>query len=61
MIDDYKKGKNFFGFPILNGSKISEFDFDIIVITSFTAMEPIHQKLKDIGVDEDKICKIGER
>jgi len=59
VIDDFKKGETFFGFPVLDKEKIKEFDFDMIIITSFRSMEAIYKKLKDLGIKESKIFKIG--
>jgi len=59
IIDDFKKGETFFGFPVLDKEKIKEFDFDMIIITSFRSMEAIYKKLKDLGIKESKIFKIG--
>ena len=59
VIDDFKKSETFFGFPILNKEKIIEFDFDMIIITSFRSMETIYLNLKNLGIKEDKIFRIG--
>jgi len=59
VIDDFKKSETFFGFPILNKEKIKEFDFDMIIITSFRSMETIYLNLKNLGIKEDKIFRIG--
>lgn len=59
VIDDFKKSETFFGYPILDKDKIQEFEFDMIVITSFRSMETIYLNLKNLGINEDKIFRIG--
>lgn len=59
VIDDFKKSETFFGYPILDKDKIQEFEFDMIIITSFRSMETIYLNLKNLGIKEDKIFRIG--
>jgi len=60
VVDDFKKGKNFFGFPILGPERIRDFEFDRVIITSFRSMEQISRRLQQLTISEKMICKIGE-
>ena len=47
VIDDFKKGGNFFGMPIYGREKLDEIDYDKVIVTTFRAADAIHKILKD--------------
>ncbi|MEK6589834.1 MAG: winged helix-turn-helix transcriptional regulator [Nitrospinota bacterium] len=48
VIDDYKKGGNFFGMPIYGREKLNEINYDLVIITSFRSADTIYKILRDI-------------
>lgn len=56
VIDDFKKGGQFFGMPICDRSRLDEMDYDKVVITTFRFENAIYKILRsDKNVPQEKI------
>lgn len=59
IIDDdiEKQGENWFGYKVMDRSKISKCNHDAIVITSYTFEEDILNRLKEIDYDISRVIR----
>jgi DNA-binding MarR family transcriptional regulator len=58
LIDDQKKGKNFFGFVIKGTESIHDMQWDRVLLTRLDQTEEATQKLSLAGVDLNRIATI---
>ena len=58
MIDDQKKGKNFFGFMIRGTETVQDMDWDMILLTRLDNTEETIQRLTQAGIGPDRIATI---
>ena len=58
MIDDQRKGKNFFGFVIKGTEGVQDAEWDMILLTRLDDTEETVRKLKEAGVNPDRIATI---
>lgn len=59
VVDASGAGKLFFGHDVRAIEDAGEMDCDIIVITSFNNNEALKKRLKESGVNEEKVCDIS--
>jgi DNA-binding MarR family transcriptional regulator len=58
LIDDQKKGNNFFGFVIKGTESVQEVQWDMVLLTRLDHTEEAIQKLTLAGIDLDRIATI---
>lgn len=58
MIDDQRKGKNFFGFVIKGTESVRDTEWDMILLTRLDDTEETVRKLTEAGVNPDRIATI---
>jgi DNA-binding MarR family transcriptional regulator len=58
MVDDQKKGKNFFGFVIKGTEAVQDMDWDMILLTRLDNTEETIQRLTQEGIGPDRIATI---
>lgn len=58
MIDDQRKGKNFFGFVVKGTESVQDTEWDMILLTRLDDTEETVRKLKEAGVNPDRIATI---
>ena len=58
MIDDQKKGKNFFGFVIKGTDTVHDMDWDVILLTRLDNTDETIQRLTQAGIGPDRIATI---
>jgi DNA-binding MarR family transcriptional regulator len=58
MIDDQKKGKNFFGFVIKGTENVRDSEWDMILLTHLDDTEETIRKLTEAGIGPDRIATI---
>ncbi len=59
VVDDEKKGGDFFSHPVRSIEDIGSIDYDIVVITSFRSGSVLKERLMEAGVEEDRIIDIS--
>ena len=60
VVDEKKAGKKFMKHRVGSLEDLTKYDFDKILITSFQAPESIVNKIKSMGVDENRVVPLGE-
>jgi len=55
VIDDFKKGKNFFGKKVEGSEALLRTEFDRVVITALSSKEEIYKRLMNMGIPEEKV------
>jgi DNA-binding MarR family transcriptional regulator len=58
LVDDQKKGKNFFGFVIKGTESLHEMEWDLLLLTHLDHTEEAIQKLTLAGIDIHRIATI---
>ena len=58
MIDDQKKGKNFFGFVIKGTDTVHDMEWDMILLTRLDNTDGTIQRLTQAGIGPDRIATI---
>lgn len=58
LVDDQKKGKNFFGFVIKGTENLNEMEWDSVLLTHLDHTEEAIQKLATAGIDIGRIATI---
>ena len=58
LIDDQRKGKNFFGFVIRGTETVQDMDWDMILLTRLDNTEETIQRLTQAGIGPDRIATI---
>jgi len=58
LMDDQKKGKNFFGFVIKGTESVHDVQWDMVLLTRLDHTEEAIQKLTLAGIDLDRIATI---
>jgi len=60
VVDEKKAGKKFMKQKVGNLEDLKKYDFDKILVTSFQATEDVTNKIKGMGIDENRIVNLGE-
>ena len=60
VVDEGKAGKKFMKQKVGSLEDLKKYDFDKILVTSFQSTEDVTNKIKGMGIDENRIVNLGE-